>query len=245
MKKKVLLAAALIALMAAGAFAQNYNPESDFDAAAVGGGMSITNYKGSAAVVRIPPTIRNVPVVEIGKGAFDALKITSVVIPNSVLHIYDNAFYDCTSLASVTIPNSVKTIEQGAFNGCTSLASINIPNSVTHIGQSAFSNTGITSLIIPNNVVTIAPYAFSRNAKLASVTIGSGVTNLHDNAFSRCTSLTSVTFLGPLSLSGFSTTAFNGLGDIRDKFFAANAEKGTPGKYMRSSGTATTWAKQQ
>jgi len=45
-------------------------------------------------------------------------------------------------------------------------------------------------------------------------------------------------------LSGFNANAFNGLGDLRDKFYAANASTGTPAKYMRPNGTSLVWTKQ-
>ena len=69
----------------------------------------------------------------------DCTGLTSVVIPNSVTSIGNNAFSDCTGLTSVKIPNSVTSIGNYAFLGCTGLTSIVIPNSVTTIGWNAFN----------------------------------------------------------------------------------------------------------
>jgi len=85
----------------------------------------------------------------------------NTVIPNSVTHIGDNAFYFCSSLASINIPDSVTHIGNYAFDSCSSLASINIPDSVTHIGDGAFYFCGdIASISIPGSVTHIGDNAF-------------------------------------------------------------------------------------
>ncbi len=74
--------------------------------------------------------------------------ITSVIIPNSVTTIGENAFSDCSGLTSVTIPDSVTSIGRDGFSYCGSLTSVTIPNSVTSIGRAAFKNcSGLASII--------------------------------------------------------------------------------------------------
>jgi len=46
------------------------------------------------------------------------------VIPNSVVHIRENAFYKSNSLSSITIPNSVTSIGDYAFGDCINLKNI-------------------------------------------------------------------------------------------------------------------------
>ena len=48
----------------------------------------------------------------------------SIIIPNSVTSIGQEAFYDCESLMSIIIPNSVTSIGEAAFGHCKILASI-------------------------------------------------------------------------------------------------------------------------
>jgi hypothetical protein len=103
MKKNVFLAVALLALIAVGAFAQQYDSESDFQVSKVGNGMRITKYVGTKTVVNIPPSIQNTPVTQIGENAFANTKITSVTIPDGVTFIWDKAFFPCTELVSVTL----------------------------------------------------------------------------------------------------------------------------------------------
>jgi hypothetical protein len=218
MKRTVFLAVALFALMAVGVYAQT---EADFDVSKSKDGKSITigYYNGSATAVNIPAKIQNLPVTEIGRTAFSQnSKITSVTIPNGVTTIGSSAFANCNQLTSVTIPSSVKIIESNAFENCLRITSITIPASVTSITVSAFSGC----------------------AGLTSITIPASVTEIKINAFSYCRGLTSVTFGGSIPSSNFHANAFNGIGDIRDKYFAAGGGAGT---YTRPDSTSTTWTK--
>ena len=67
-------------------------------------------------------------------------RLTSIIIPNSVITIETEAFDECRNLANITIPDSVTTIEDSAFRGCESLTSINIPNSISVIGRNPFGS---------------------------------------------------------------------------------------------------------
>lgn len=78
-------------------------------------------------------------VAAIGNCAFwNATKLKSVVIPNSVVKIGGYAFYDCRGLGSVTIGNSVTDIEGRTFYNCP-LTSLTLGESVATIGKEAFS----------------------------------------------------------------------------------------------------------
>lgn len=73
----------------------------------------------------------------------DCVKLTSVILSNSVTTVLNNCFSGCTNLATVTLGNAVTTIEEGAFKDCTALVSISLPSTVTYIGNNAFSNSGL------------------------------------------------------------------------------------------------------
>ena len=125
----------------------------------------VLGYEGNATQIVIADTYMGLPVKTILKEAFyDNDTITSVLIPDSVTEIGDQAFSSCSKLTSVVIPDSVTTIGDKAFIYCINLTSVVIGDSVTTIGGQAFSNC----------------------SKLTSVTMGNGVTSIDPSAFSAC-----------------------------------------------------------
>jgi len=152
----------------------------------------------------------------IKKGAFRYSNISRVVIPNNVNSIEEQAFAE-SGLTEITLPNSVIIIKDGTFDGCEDLAAVTIPKSVTSIGDYAFSDcVSLTAVIIPESVTSIGNFAFSE-----------------------CAGLTSVTIQGKISQDNLHEDAFEGLGDLRDKYFRRG-----PGRYTRTNGSSTTWTKQ-
>ena len=120
-------------------------------------------------------------------------EITSIVIPESVTSIRENAFANCTSLTSVTIGNHVTDIGESAFLRCDSLLDVTIPNSVTSIGSSAFYRcSSLSTIVIPDSVTSIGWRAFAFCSSVTSVTIGKGVASVGDDAFRDCTNITDV-----------------------------------------------------
>jgi len=150
------------------------------------------------------------------------------------------------SATGVNIPAKIQNlpvtiIDKEAFFRNTKITGVVISNGVISIGNSAFRDCAyITSVIIPDSVTSIENSAFQSCSRLNGVTIGSGVTKIGNNAFRGCASLTSLTFAGSIPSSGFSASAFDLLGDIRDKYLAAGGGAGT---YTRPDDKSTTWTK--
>ena len=87
--------------------------------------------------------------------------LKSLILPDSVIFIGNEAFSDCDLLSSLVIPNSVTSIGNSAFSGCSSLRSLVIPNSVTSIGFGAFGNCkSLRSLVIPDSITIIGDSVF-------------------------------------------------------------------------------------
>ena len=148
--------------------------------------------------------------------------LTSVTLPNSIIHIGRWAFYRCTSLPSINIPNSVTSIGDHAFDACKSLISITIPNSVTWIGGEAFCDcSSLTSVTIPDGVTHINSGTFKNCSSLTSITIPNSVTHIENHAFKGCSSLTSITI--PSSVTSIGGDAFYGTALYNDP---ANWENG-------------------
>ena len=88
----------------------------------------------------IPSTHKGLPVTEIAKDALSiCVRLTSVVIPDSVTTIGWYAFQYNSALTSVVIGDNVATIGNYAFYYCNSLTSVVIGDNVTTIGDATFS----------------------------------------------------------------------------------------------------------
>ena len=76
------------------------------------------------------------------------IEIESVEIANGVTGIGNNAFdsYYCDKLSTVVIPDTVTHIGEQAFAFLTGLKSITLPASITYIGDYAFGETGLTDV---------------------------------------------------------------------------------------------------
>ncbi|MBQ9730031.1 MAG: leucine-rich repeat protein, partial [Clostridia bacterium] len=140
----------------------------------VGDIARVVGYEGTATRVRLAETYENAPVTEIYANAFKGKLIASVIIPDSVTSIGEDAFRSCDNLTSVVIGDSVDSIGDSAFSWCSNLTSIEIPDSVTSISN----------------------YAFRSCYNLTSVVIGGGVETIYSYAFSDCTNLTDVYYQG-------------------------------------------------
>ena len=122
-----------------------------------------------------------------GRGNVAIPEGVSVVIPEDVTSIGDNAFERCNSITSITIPDSVTSIGEGAFFNCRSLRSVTIPNSVTNIGGHAFSNCNfLRSITIPDGVTSIGCDAFCDCFSLRSFSIPKHIANVGSLGLQSC-----------------------------------------------------------
>lgn len=147
---------------------------------------SFANCKGLASVV-LPDSITT-----IGENAFNGCEnLESIEIPEGVTEIGTGAFRYCKSLQSIEIPERVTEIKACAFMDCESLQSITMSDTVSKIGSWAFAGCEeMTSLVTPDNVTIIGEFAFYKCKKLRSIEISEGVTEIGKGAFSYCKDLT-------------------------------------------------------
>ena len=107
-------------------------------------------------------------------------ELTSVIIPESVTSIGEEAFH-ANELTDLKIPDNVTFIGVSAF-AYNNLTSVVIPEGVTSIPNEAFNVNNLTNVVIPEKVTSIGEYAFNSN-ELANVEIPVNVTSIGRNAF--------------------------------------------------------------
>lgn len=143
------------------------------------------------------------PVTAIGYYAFHhAYGMDTVILPNTITLIKQEAFCACSELASVVIPNSVTTLGNLAFASCHTLSDLTIGESVVTIGDQAFeADTSLVSVVIPNSVVSIGMAAFSQNYSLRTMRFGNSLTSIGYACFTYCPHLDSLIFTTEVSPS--------------------------------------------
>ena len=148
----------------------------------------LKEYHGASMDIVIPDGVE-----KIDYKCFSGLKIKSIIFPDSITHIGENAFTNCDALTNLTLPNSITNIGYCAFAGCTNLTTITIPDSVTSIDDYAFARCEkLTAITIHDGVNNIGSHVFDNCINLLSIVIPNSVTNIGSGAFAGCTNLSSV-----------------------------------------------------
>ena len=172
------------------------------------GTVEIADYIGFATEIEIPNEIDGKDVTSIGGYAFSNCdSLTSIILPDSVEAIEDEAVMDCLKLAYVYIGSGVKNIGENNFLYCSNLLEIIVDESNESFSSDecgVLFNKEKTILIrypegnkattydIPYGVTTISVDAFAENCYLTSVKIPDTVTRIDFGAFYQCISLSSI-----------------------------------------------------
>ena len=121
-------------------------------------------------------------ITSIGDEAFRECKgLQKITLPNSLVSIGEGAFRDCP-FQEIVIPDSVTTIGNNAFHDCLYLRDVTLSSSLQSIGDYAFEGCGIRYITIPDNVTTIGKFAFNDCPSL-KITIGKSVISIGAIAF--------------------------------------------------------------
>jgi hypothetical protein len=184
------------------------------------GTLNVSGYTGPGGTVMIPATTNGLTVTTIGQWVFlDGTSLTSVIIPDSVTSIYDDAFGFCGNLTNLVIGKSVTNIVAEAFIYCSNLTSIDIPASVISFTNDVF--LGCTSLaditVDPQNQFysSVNGVMFDKaqttlvlfpSADGGDYTVPNGVTTIEGHSFSGCTNLISI--IVPASVTNIQSLAF-------------------------------------
>ena len=96
-------------------------------------GKSATDAPATTAIdesitgsVTIPESIDGYKVVEINKSAFKGCQISSIIVPNTVTKIGDEAFKRCHSLTTLELGSGVTSVGEDALQQCENLTDVTI-----------------------------------------------------------------------------------------------------------------------
>lgn len=97
----------------------------DFTTISQDGGITITGYHGTDAVVVIPESMDGVPVTQIAAGAFADCSVEEVVLPKTMRYVEPGAFRNC-GLKKLTLFDNIESIPDDAFIECSDLQTLYI-----------------------------------------------------------------------------------------------------------------------
>jgi hypothetical protein len=90
------------------------------------------------------------------------IKVETVIIPEGISEIRNNAFYYCESVKHIKFNSHLTKIGDSAFNKSNFCLSLQIPSSVTYIGRYAFfCCNNLRNVTIPESVAHIGAMSFS------------------------------------------------------------------------------------
>lgn len=159
---------------------------------------TIVSYKGGDAELVIPSEIDGVAVTKIGKNAFKKnTKITSLVLPDSLIEIEQSAFEMCSNINKITFGSGLKTIGMYAFYNCYELKDISLPSNLEMINNGAFMGCALKNVTVPASVKYVGHNVFARNGYLKTDS---------NNVFYYEYLIESITFESATTLLKFGTT---------------------------------------
>lgn len=156
---------------------------------------------------------------QIGNFMFHKMCLQSLILPENITSIGEQAFSGCMELTSMIIPEGVISIGERAFEGCRKLAAIHLSSTVTTIAKNAFNLCdALCQYVVAANQETFSAMdgvLFSKNldtlvayprAGSSEYYIPDGVKVIGDYAFASCRYISSVIL--PESVTSIGDYAF-------------------------------------
>lgn len=155
--------------------------------------------------ITIPSTVqysgKTFGVIRIGKSALYNADVKSVIVPEGIIAIGEQAFYWCDNLESITLPSTLASIEGMAFGDCSKLKEVHISDlsawcNITFDSYWGYENSNplgqandlylnnelIEECVIPETVTEIKSGVFA-GASFHSLSIPNTVTTIGESAF--------------------------------------------------------------
>lgn len=135
-------------------------------------------------------------VVSIGPESFYKCNVKTVKIADGIERIEGRAFSwehdEGSLLSSIIFPDTLVSIGDEAFRNCKSLKTVDLPESLKYIGFEAFRDSSLTSAYVPNSVSYVGGGAFYCCYDLKSAKLSQSMTEIPERMFGYCSHLTSI-----------------------------------------------------
>ncbi|MBO5027398.1 MAG: leucine-rich repeat protein [Clostridia bacterium] len=120
--------------------------------------------------------------------------ITSFVVPDDVMEIWEEAFYGCTALEYVSFPKSLTLVQKSAFENCKALKTVDMTDALSVIfsHRAFYGCTSLEEIVNDERLTAIWNYTFANCSSLKSLNI-SNLVQVGEYAFSGCTGLEDIT----------------------------------------------------
>lgn len=170
----------------------NLPSNDDFMYVSNGEAIQINDYLGDGGDLIIPNEIEGLPVTRIAPYAFEEAHLTSVVLPDTLEFIGDNAFYDDDSLSGgvLIIPQSVKEIGGHAFQSSGIEGLVILGDCKTNVNTFANLNNLEFIYIAENCSVEIGRSCMTYAESLTTAIIPASVKVIKDGNFNNCNFVT-------------------------------------------------------
>lgn len=161
--------------------------------------------------ITIPDTV-----TAINPYAFAYMDLETVIIPDSVINIHDNAFINNKRLKSVTLSKNINPkVGKSVFGYCDNLVYINLKEGISGIPVTMFQfATKLKKVVLPTTVKTIYNGAFSDCIRLEQISLPQKLVTLKPAVFYNCSRLKSIKL--PKDISKISDSLFNGCVNLKD-----------------------------
>lgn len=147
-------------------------------------------------IIRIPPTYNGIPVAVIrASGLVGCERLEELVIPESVIYMFDGALDKADSIRRVSLPLSLQTTEF-SDKETIELVTVTGDGELTP-GMLNFKSPVLKAFIFTGKITSIASFAFS-SATPEYLVLPEGLTKIDSYAFSECKRLSRLSLPGTL-----------------------------------------------
>lgn len=158
------------------------------------------NVKDSITAVEIPVTYNGKTVVGIADLGFEyCSQLREVSLPTNLKKIGERAFFNCP-LQTLVLPDTIQEIKDEAFSWCNQLQSVTLSDGLVTLGDGAFRYcSSLQKIVLPDSLISVGERAFAYCQNLKEITIGESLEEIGADAFLETPSIQKVIYTGELS----------------------------------------------